>query len=112
MNSPRFRDALSTDGRLCVARADRPSPLHGNVQVVNLFPQGVPIQSQQLGRLDLVTLGFLKRSGDQRPLNGRNQHGMEIPPRSVPHSFDEVAHLSLDKVFKGGGGLSIGDVRL
>jgi hypothetical protein len=43
---------------------------------MDLFPEGVSIQTQQFGRLDLVAFGFLKRPGDQGALNGVDQHGM------------------------------------
>jgi hypothetical protein len=37
---------------------------------MNLLPEGVSIQTQQLCCLDLVAFGFLKRPGNQGTLNG------------------------------------------
>jgi hypothetical protein len=72
-----FPSVLDTSG---LSRLRDPAPFHWNVQVMNLFPEGISIQTQQFRCLDLVAFGFLKRSGDQRALNGVDQHGVQVPP--------------------------------
>ncbi len=85
----------------------RSTPFHGNVKVMDLFPEGISIQAQQFRRLDLVPFGFLKGSCNQGPLNGIDQHGMQIPSRTVSHPFHKIPHLPFEIVLKRQGFFSI-----
>ena len=82
---------------------DLPDPsatLHWNVQVVDFFSQRIPVQAEQLSRLNLITLGFLQSLRNEWSFNRRNQHRMKIASRSIPHAFDEIPHFPFHVVFE------------
>lgn len=74
---------------------------------MNLLTQRIPIQTQQLGRLNLIALRLLKRPGDEWPLNRGNKHRMKIAARSVAHALYKISHLPFKKIFERRRNLSV-----
>src|SRR5512134_3968225 len=81
-----------------------PSPaLHWDMEGVDFLSERIAVQSKQLGRLNLIALGFLQGLRNQWSFNGGNQHGMKIAPGTVAHAFDEISHLPFHIVLKTQG---------
>ena len=79
---------------------------------MDLLSEGVPVQAQQFCCLDLISFGFLKRPGDQGTLNGIDQHGMQVPSRTVSHPLHEISHLPFEIVLKRQGIFPVRSCRL
>src|SRR5215510_6635446 len=84
-----------------LSRLRGPISFHENVQVVDLLPESIPIQTQQFCRLDLVTLGLLKRSRDQGTFNRADQKWMQVSSGTMSQPFHKFSHFPFKIVLKG-----------